>query len=148
MLWFAFNAMGEFAFDEPFGMLKSGTWHRAVVQQRSALGLLGSLGHTVWMNRLAFALGSRFWRVKDWMAMVSFSDKQIERRLSRQRARAQNENQAPALNPSPSPSPSSVDVAAYFIAEYEIGRTAENERAKWRVLSGNTISVIVGGREV
>ncbi|KAL4755915.1 cytochrome P450 [Aspergillus foveolatus] len=136
MLWFSFDAMGEFAFDKSFGMLKDGAWHRAVIQQRSALGLLGSLSHTVWAIRLAFAFLARFWRVKDWMDMMAFCDRQMQRRLETQRARVKHQK------------PSPVDIAAYFIEEYEAGRSQENEGEKWKLLSGNAISVIVGGREV
>lgn len=131
MLWFAFDSMGEFAFDQSFNMLKNGTWHRLVIQQRSALALLGSLGHTVWAIRIAFVFFSRFWRIRDWINMISFCDRQIERRLA---------IQLTSLAPTP------VDVSGYFIKEYEAGKTAENERAKWSLLSGNAVSVIIGGR--
>lgn len=63
--------------------------------------------------------------------MISFCDRQIERRLA---------IQLTSLAPTP------VDVSGYFIKEYEAGKTAENERAKWSLLSGNAVSVIIGGR--
>ncbi|KAL3429833.1 cytochrome P450 [Aspergillus tetrazonus] len=111
MLWFSFDAMGEFAFDESFGMLRQGAWHRAVTQQRSALGLLGSLSHTVWAIRLAFAFGARLWRVKDWMDMMAFCDRQMQRRLETQRVRMKHQE------------PSPVDVASYFIEDDTTGST-------------------------
>lgn len=128
MQWFAFDSMGEFAFNENFGMMKTKTWHRAIIQQRSALAILGSLNHTVWAIRLAFAFLARFWRVKDWMGMISFSDQCMERRL-----------QTEATQP---------DIASHFIKEFHEGRNQQNWVTKKQLLSGNTVSVIVGGRYV
>jgi tryprostatin B 6-hydroxylase len=128
MQWFAFDSMGEFAFNENFSMMKTKTWHRAIVQQRSALAILGSLNHTVWAIRLAFAFLARFWRVKDWMGMISFCDQCMERRLYTE-----------ATQP---------DIASHFIAEFHEGRNEQNWVAKKQLLSGNTVSVIVGGRYV
>lgn len=81
MQWFAFDSMGEFAFNENFGMMQSGKWHYAVTQQRSALALLGVLNPTIWIIRLAFAFAPFFWRVKDWTSMIAFCDSRMERRL-------------------------------------------------------------------
>ena len=47
MQWFAFDSMGEFAFNEDFGVMKSGKWHFVVTQQRSALALLGSFNPAI-----------------------------------------------------------------------------------------------------
>jgi tryprostatin B 6-hydroxylase len=126
MQWFAFDSMGEFAFNENFGMMKTKTWHRAIMQQRSALAILGSLNHTVWAIRLAFAFLARFWRVKDWMGMISFCDQCMERRLKTE-----------AMQP---------DIASHFIKEFHEGRNEQNWVTKKQLLSGNTVSVIVGGR--
>lgn len=127
MQWFAFDSMGEFAFNENFGMMKTKTWHRAIMQQRSALAILGSLNHTVWAIRLAFAFLARFWRVKDWMGMISFCDQCIERRLKTE-----------ATQP---------DIASHFIKEFHEGRNEQNWVTKKQLLSGNTVSVIVGGSD-
>ncbi|CAD6591505.1 MAG: hypothetical protein ASARMPRED_005466 [Alectoria sarmentosa] len=55
MQWFAFDSMGEFAFNESYNMMKSGKQHSAITQQRSALALLGPLNAAIWIPRLAFA---------------------------------------------------------------------------------------------
>ncbi len=60
MRWFAFNSMGEFAFNEDFGMMKSDKWHTAVTRQRSALELLSVFNSTIWIIRLAFAFAPFF----------------------------------------------------------------------------------------
>ncbi|RAH58924.1 cytochrome P450 [Aspergillus piperis CBS 112811] len=128
MPWFVFDSMGEFAFNENFGMMKTQTWHHAITQQRSALAILGSLNHAVWAIRVAFAFAGRFWRVKDWNRMVTFCDQCMERRLKME------------VTKQP-------DIAAHFIQEYRQGLTRENMSVKKQLLSGNTLSVIVGGSD-
>lgn len=81
MQWFAFDSMGEFVFNESFNMMKSGKQHSVIVQQRSALALLGPLNAAIWIPRLAFAFLPYFWRVKDWNGMIAFCDSQMEKRL-------------------------------------------------------------------
>ena len=81
MQWFAFDSMGEFAFNENFGMLKLGKWHYAVTQQRSALALLGLLNPAIWIVRLALAFVPFFSRVRDWTGMIAFCDSRMEQRL-------------------------------------------------------------------
>jgi hypothetical protein len=81
MQWFAFDSMGEFAFNENFGMMKTGQLHGAIAQQRSALALLGPLNAAIWIPRVAFAFAPSFWRVKDWFGMIRFCDSRIKKRL-------------------------------------------------------------------
>ena len=64
--------MGEFAFNEDFGVIKSGKWHFIVTQQRSALALLGSFDPAIWIIRLALAFAPFFWRVRDRIGMIAF----------------------------------------------------------------------------
>jgi hypothetical protein len=47
MRWFAFDSIDEFAFNEGFDMMKSKTYHPAIVQQNSALALLGCVNSAV-----------------------------------------------------------------------------------------------------
>ncbi len=78
---FAFDSMGEFAFNESFGMTKSGKMHRAIEQQRSAISLLGPLSPAIWVPMLAFAFVPFYWRIRDWNGMVAFCDNRLEKRL-------------------------------------------------------------------
>ncbi|KAK9777657.1 putative Tryprostatin B 6-hydroxylase [Seiridium cardinale] len=55
MMWFAFDSMGEFAFNQSFDMMKTGKWHEVIKQQRSALSLLGPMNPAVWAMRFGFA---------------------------------------------------------------------------------------------
>lgn len=80
MMWFAFDSMGEFAFNRSFDMMKTGTWHRIIKQQRSALSILGPMNPAVWAIRLAFAVGSFIPPVSHWKAMINFCEGCIEHR--------------------------------------------------------------------
>ena len=80
MQWFAFDSMGEFAFNKDFGMLRTHRWHDVLIKQRGALALLGPLNAAVWSIRLAFAFLPFVSRVKDWMGMIHFCDRCIEER--------------------------------------------------------------------
>lgn len=81
MQWFAFDSVGEFAFNESFNMMENGKLHCAIAQQRSALALLGPLNSAIWIPRLAFASAPFVWRVRDWFGMIAFCDSQIKKRL-------------------------------------------------------------------
>lgn len=81
MMWFAFDSMGEFAFNQSFDMMKTGQWHKVVQQQRSGLSLLGPMNPTVWAIRLAFSFLSFAPPVSHFKAMIEFCGKCIERRL-------------------------------------------------------------------
>ena len=80
MSWFAFDSMGEFMFNSDFGMMRSSTWHPAIVQQRGALALLAPLSDAIWLVRLAFAFFP-FGKVRDWNQMVAFCDNAMNKRM-------------------------------------------------------------------
>lgn len=145
MQWFVFDSMGEFAFKEDFGGMKSGKWHFVVTQQRSALALLGSFNPAIWIIRLALAFAPFFWRVRDRTGMIAFCDSRMERRLkvgtipsclciTLSTDAAQSRVEDPAI-------------AARFVNEMDGNRSIADKRAQWNLLSGNTVSVIVGGRQ-
>lgn len=81
MSFFAFDSMGDFVFNQSYGMMESGEWHKAIIQQRSALAILGSLHCTIWLIRIAFAFMPSIWRVADWFNMVAFCDERMNERL-------------------------------------------------------------------
>lgn len=79
--WFSFDAMGEFAFGQDFGMMKSSQWHPAITRQQRALALLAPLNDTIWLVRAAFAFVPYLGKVKDWMHMVAFCDDRMAKRM-------------------------------------------------------------------
>ena len=144
MQWFAFDSMGEFAFNEDFGVMKSGKWHFVVTQQRSALALLGSFNPAIWIIRLALAFAPFFWRVRDRTGMMAFCDSRMEQRL-----KVGTIPSCLCVTLSTDVAQSRVedpDIAAWFINEMDGNRSIADKRAQWNLLSGNTVSVIVGGR--
>lgn len=80
MMWFAFDSMGEFAFNRSFDMMKTGTWHKIIKQQRSALSILGPMNPAVWAIRLAFAFASFMPPVSHWKGMITFCEGCIKNR--------------------------------------------------------------------
>ena len=143
MSWFAFDSMGEFAFNENFGMMKLGKWHYAVTQQRSALALLGLFSPAIWIIRLAFAFVPFLSRMRDWAGMLAFCDSRMKQRLQVSCTSfvlfalltylAQTKVEEP-------------DIAAWFIKEITNSRSSADKRNQRKLLRGNTVTVIIGGR--
>jgi hypothetical protein len=81
MLWFAFDSMGEFAFNQSFDMMKTGKWHKIIKQQRSGLSIMGSMNPVVWAMRLGFALAFFVPPVSDFISMIAFCEECINNRM-------------------------------------------------------------------
>ncbi|OQD83828.1 hypothetical protein PENANT_c015G07232 [Penicillium antarcticum] len=62
MYFFAFDSMGDFAFSEDFGMMRTKQWHTSIAMLRSALTLLGPFSPAIWIPRLAFAFIPGVWK--------------------------------------------------------------------------------------
>ena len=69
--WFGFDAMGDFHFNESFGMLQNQEWHHIVLLLQRALSLLGPFSPVPWLVQLGFKVLSRAWILKDWFDMVA-----------------------------------------------------------------------------
>lgn len=83
MPWFAFDSMGEFAFNKSFDMLKEGKWHSVILSQHLSLAIQGLLHPAVWAMRLAFAF-AYFLPIgpfKDWFSLLQFSDQCMDNRM-------------------------------------------------------------------
>ncbi|KAL8906002.1 MAG: hypothetical protein Q9207_002287 [Kuettlingeria erythrocarpa] len=128
MSWFAFDSMGEFMFDSSFGMMDSNAWHPAIAQQKAALELLAPMNDAVWLVRLAFDLFPYLGKVKDWNKMLAFCDNAMRKRMKK--------------------TPKDLDLASWFIEEFEHPKTSRNEKDRGDLLSGNTMTAVVAGRSV
>ncbi|KAJ6027722.1 Cytochrome P450 [Penicillium canescens] len=62
MYFFAFDSMGDFAFSEDFGMMRTRKWHSSIVILRSALTMLGPFSPAIWIPRLGFAFIPGLWK--------------------------------------------------------------------------------------
>ena len=81
MYWFAFDSMGEFAFNQDFGMMKGGEWHYAINLFRRALSLIGPFSPMIWLIKIGFAFFPWFGKIGDWFAMMAFCYKQMDKRM-------------------------------------------------------------------
>lgn len=83
MPWFAFDSMGEFAFNQSFNMLKEGKWNSVILSQHLSLAIQGLLHPAVWAMRLAFACAFflPIGPFKDWFSLLQFSDQCMENRM-------------------------------------------------------------------
>ncbi|KAK7757123.1 hypothetical protein SLS62_000670 [Diatrype stigma] len=128
MMWFAFDSMGEFAFNQNFDMMKMSKWHAIVKQQRSALSLLGPLNPAVWAIRFGFAFASFIPAISAWKGMIQFCEECIQRRLKT--------------------TPKLPDIAEWLIKEYDATETKYTKEARDNLLLDNATSVIVGGSNI
>lgn len=127
MLWFAFDSMGEFAFNQSFDMMKTGKWHKIIKQQRSGLSIMGSMNPVVWAMRLGFALAFFVPPVSDFISMIAFCEECINNRMKT--------------------TPGKPDIAGWLIKDFETGNSASTPQDKRNLLVGNAASVIVGGSD-
>ena len=81
MYWFTFDSMGEFAFNQDFGMMRRQEWHFAVTLFRRALSIVGPFAPTIWLIKVGFALLPWFWKIGDWFQMLAFCNQQMDKRM-------------------------------------------------------------------
>lgn len=166
MMWFAFDSMGEFAFNQSFDMMKTGSWHKLIKQQHSALSLLGPLNPTPWAIRLGFTFASYIPPISHFAAMMDFCKGCIINRMKVYMFHAlflsfflsQKQNLFPSLKSTyesfayicpllfQRKLPDKSDIAGWFIEEFDSGHAADTLKDRTNLLVGNAASVIVGGR--
>lgn len=73
--------MGDFVFNNSFGMLQSQEWHHIIILLQRALSLLGPFSPVPWLVQLGFKLLPRVWILKDWFDMVAWCEKQMRKRI-------------------------------------------------------------------
>ncbi|KAL8973608.1 MAG: hypothetical protein Q9197_002147 [Variospora fuerteventurae] len=127
MSWFAFDSMGEFLFGSSFGMMDSNTWHPAIAQMKGGLELLAPMNDAIWLVRLAIDLFPFLGNVKDWNKTLAFCDNAMRKRMKKP--------------------PKDVDIASWFIEEFEDLKTSRNDKDRGDLLSGNTMTAIVAGSD-
>ncbi|KAI4290014.1 MAG: hypothetical protein L6R35_000705 [Caloplaca aegaea] len=127
MSWFAFDSMGEFLFGSSFGMMDSNTWHPAIAQLKGGLGLLAPMNDAIWLVRLAIDLFPFLGNVKDWNKTLAFCDNAVRKRMKKP--------------------PNDVDIASWFIEEFEDPNISRKDKDRGDRLSGNTMTAIVAGSD-
>jgi tryprostatin B 6-hydroxylase len=81
MYWFGFDAMGDFVFNHPFGMLEATTWHHVMVRSYRAVELLGPFSPVPWLIHIAFQLLPRLSKLGDWHEMTSWCRLTMDQRI-------------------------------------------------------------------
>jgi len=81
MSFFAFDMMGDFVFNQSYGMMESSLWHKAVLKQKAALALVGTFQFTIWLIRIGLVFAPFSPMVKDWQDMITHCDKLMDERL-------------------------------------------------------------------
>ncbi|KAL9055425.1 MAG: hypothetical protein Q9206_003146 [Seirophora lacunosa] len=122
--WFTFDSMGEFAFNQDFGMMRRQEWHFAVTLSRRALSLVGPFSPAMWLIKIGFAFAPWFSNIRAWLAMLSFCNDQMEARTKTR--------------------PPERDIASYFIEEAESKGHSKNMQ-RW--MQGDAATVIVAGSD-
>lgn len=79
--WFAFDSMGEFAFNQDFGMMRRQEWHFAITLLRRAISILGPFAPTIWLIKVGFKFLPGFWKIGDWFKMLAFCRHQMDERI-------------------------------------------------------------------
>ncbi|KAL8653586.1 MAG: hypothetical protein Q9210_002004, partial [Variospora velana] len=145
MYWFAFDSMGEFAFNQDFGMMRRQEWHFAITLFRRALALIGPFSPAVWLIKIGFAFVPWFWNIGAWFGMLSFCNKQLEARTKvGHRSLIPNHVFGMGLADvfCSKTKPPERDIASYFIEEAE---TRGHSEFMQRWMQGDTATVIVAG---
>lgn len=81
MYFYAFDSMGEFAFNKDFGMMRNEQWHDAANMIRRAISILGPMKSVIWLIRLGFYFLPWFWRIGDWFNALHFCQARLEHRI-------------------------------------------------------------------
>ncbi|RYP06625.1 hypothetical protein DL764_003047 [Monosporascus ibericus] len=129
MSWFSFDVMGDIVFGKDFNLLESRVWTPAIEHRDRALALVGPIGDTIWIARLAFWLVPFYGRVKDWFRMVSFCEDQIKERLERGKDKGR------------------VDMSEYFLDEYQMHSREKTLQDRNLYLGGTITTAVVAGSD-
>lgn len=127
LLWFGFDAMGEFVFSKSFGMLEKQQWHHIIVRLQRALSLLGPLSSVPWLVQIAFKLAPRISVLKDWSDTVAWCQLQM-----RERCANGSTHQSQDLS--------------HYLMEKDSKDQEGVDADKWAWAAGDSLLAIVAGR--
>ncbi|KAF1831503.1 cytochrome P450 monooxygenase-like protein, partial [Decorospora gaudefroyi] len=127
MSWFSFDVMGEILFGEDFGMMVNKKAKGELIHQRTALALIAPINDASWIAHLGFNLFPFLGAVRGWWAAVRFCCERMERRMKT--------------------TPTKLDMASFFIHEYESPSTPRSPADRHNLLMGSSISAIVAGSD-
>lgn len=131
MYWFGFDAMGDFVFNRPLGMLEGKTWHHIMVRSYRAVELLGPFSPAPWLIHIGFHLLPRVSKLRDWSEMTEWCRQIMEQRLKDEALQKE------------------LDMTHYLMMQEdaengEVSAAATEHNRFW--LQGDSLLVIVAGR--
>ncbi|KAI8948257.1 cytochrome P450 monooxygenase-like protein [Xylaria longipes] len=128
MSWYSWDVMGEVLFGEDFNLTKSKVTHPGIKHRDRALALAGPLGDAIWIALLGFQLLPPVGIVKDWHNMIRFCEDHMKLRFSRG-------------------SNNKIDMATYFIEEYQKTANTKTQKARDLHLAGTAVTAVVAGSD-
>ncbi|KAI0417001.1 cytochrome P450 monooxygenase-like protein [Xylaria grammica] len=128
MSWYSWDIMGEVLFGEDFNLTRSRVTHPGIKHRDRALALAGPLGDAIWIALLGFQLLPSVGRVKDWHRMLHFCEDHMLSRLKRG-------------------GNGKIDMATYFIEEYENTAKTKTKTTRDLHLSGTAVTAVVAGSD-
>lgn len=137
MYWFGFDAMGDFVFNHPFGMLEAKKWHHVLERAYRAIELLGPFGPAPWMVHVGFKLLPRVSKLLDWHEMTTWCRQVMEQRLRNEALQKEVDMTHYLMMQG---DPDTPDGALEIVGDPEIAR--EHNRF-W--LQGDSLLIIVAG---
>lgn len=81
MYWFAFDSMGEFAFNQDFGMMRRQEWHFAITLLRRAISILSPFAPTIWLIKVGYKFLPGFGKIGDLFKILAFCKQQMNERI-------------------------------------------------------------------
>ncbi|KUI58322.1 Tryprostatin B 6-hydroxylase [Cytospora mali] len=133
MAWYAFDAMGEFAFNQSFNMVKTREWHSVIAQLNKSFKIQGWLAPAVWAMRLTFTSAYIYAylfpasHLNDWFAMNKFTEELIDKRM-----KTDSDDS---------------DISSWFIKEFEESSDRAGLTKRRNLLYGNSITLLVAGSD-
>ncbi|KAI0191570.1 cytochrome P450 [Astrocystis sublimbata] len=128
MSWYSWDVMGEVLFGEDFGLVRSKETHPSIAHRDRALALAGPLGDAIWIALLGFQLAPSVGPVRDWHNMIQFCEDHMKLRLNRGGS-------------------DKVDMATYFIEEYQKTASTKTQRDRDLHLAGTAVTAVVAGSD-
>jgi hypothetical protein len=81
MFWFSFDAMGEFAFGNDFGMLRKRAYVPILHRQQRALAMLAPVAGASWASHFGMTFLPFLSQIRDFHRLCQFCDGRMAERI-------------------------------------------------------------------
>ncbi|CAI6336678.1 unnamed protein product [Periconia digitata] len=128
MYWYGFDVMGDFIFNQSFGMLENQRWHETVRLLRKGFEVLGPTAPVPWAIQIAFNCLPSVGPLREWKEMNEWCVRTMEGRVE---ASEKCETSIP-------------DVAYFLIEKARENGFSEED---WQWLCGDSLLAMIAGSE-